>query len=106
MATPVNNKGAYITVSDASEVTVKSPITLSDNTIEKLADNVMTNLSEKELKDNEGDVLCKMVIKGKASKLANILSNVIGTYYKSDSSYTKGFDTDLKLTFMIQEDKK
>ena len=94
-------------VSNVSDVIVKSPITLSENTIEKLADNVMTNLSEKELKNNDdGDALCKMVIKGKASKLANIISNVIGTYYKSDSTYSKGFDTDLKLTFMIQEDKK
>lgn len=106
MATAVNSKGSYITVSDASEATVKSPITLSENTIEKLADNVMTNLSEKELKNNDDDVLCKMVIKGKASKLVNIIDQVIGTYYKSDSTYSKGFDTDLKLTFMIQEDKK
>jgi hypothetical protein len=63
-------------------------------------------MSNEELKDDDKDVLCKMVIKGKASSLVNILQNVLGTYYRSDSTYTKGFDTNLKVTFMIEEIKK
>jgi hypothetical protein len=62
-------------------------------------------MSNEELKDDEKDVLCKMVIKGKASGLVNILQNVLATYYRSDSTYTKGFDTNLKMTFMIEEIK-
>lgn len=83
-----------------------SPSCVNQETIEKLAKNVLTNMSNEELKDDEKDVLCKMVIKGKASGLVNILQNVLATYYRSDSTYTKGFDTNLKMTFMIEEVKK
>ncbi len=82
-----------------------SPSCVNQETIEKLAKNVLTNMSNEELKDDEKDVLCKMVIKGKASGLVNILQNVLATYYRSDSTYTKGFDTNLKMTFMIEEIK-
>jgi len=83
-----------------------SPSCVNQETIEKLGKNVLTNMSNEELKDDEKDVLCKMVIKGKASGLVNIVQNVLGTYYRSDSTYTKGFDTNLKMTFMIEEIKK
>lgn len=83
-----------------------SPSCVNQETIEKLAKNVLTNMSNEELKDDEKDVLCKMVIKGKASSLVGILQNVLSTYYRSDSTYTKGFDTNLKMTFMIEEVKK
>jgi hypothetical protein len=83
-----------------------NPSCVSQETVEKLAKNVLTNMSNEELKDDEKDVLCKMVIKGKASALVNILQNVLTTYYRSDSTYTKGFDTNLKMTFMIEEIKK
>ncbi len=82
-----------------------TPSSVKQETIEKLAKNVLTNMSNKELEE-DGNVLCKMVIKGKASGLVNILQNVLATYYKSDSTYTKGFDTNLKMTFMIEEIKK
>lgn len=83
-----------------------TPSSVNQETIEKLAKNVLTNMSNEELKDDEKDVLCKMVIKGKASALVNILQHVLATYYRSDSTYTKGFDTNLKMTFMIEEIKK
>lgn len=81
-----------------------TPSSVNQETIEKLAKNVLTNMSNKELEE-DGNVLCKMVIKGKASGLVNILQNVLSTYYRSDSTYTKGFDTNLKMTFMIEEIK-
>ena len=82
-----------------------TPSSVNQETIEKLAKNVLTNMSNEELEE-DGNVLCKMVIKGKASGLVNILQNVLATYYRSDSTYTKGFDTNLKMTFMIEEIKK
>ena len=74
--------------------------------LEELAHNVLTNMSKKELEDTEGDVLCKMVIKGKASSLASILGQVMSAYYKTSGNYTKGFDTNLKITLMIQKGEK
>lgn len=71
--------------------------------LEELAHNVLTNMSKKELEDTEGDVLCKMVIKGKASSLTSILGQIMSAYYRSSGNYTKGFDTNLKLTLMIQK---
>lgn len=93
--------GKYIDVSSSS---------VSTETLQRLAKNVLTNMSEKELNNNEGDVLCKMVIKGKASKIKNIVDEVLKTYY--ESAYTSGgihhpeINKELKLTLMIQEDKE
>ena len=49
------------------------------------------------------EVLCKMVIKGKASKLQLIIDNVINTYYRTSSSYQSGFDKELIVTLMIED---
>jgi len=84
-----------------------SPSSVNKETLEKLAKNVLTNMSTKELKEDEGDVLCKMVIKGKASRLKIIVDRVLDTYY--ESAYTSGgihhpeINKNLKMTFMIQE---
>ena len=40
---------------------------------------LITNLSSK--KEDDGEVLCKMVIKGKVSKLRNLTDSVLGAYY-------------------------
>lgn len=84
-----------------------SPSSVNKETLEKLAKNVLTNMSTKELKEDEGDVLCKMVIKGKASRLKTIVDKVLDAYY--ESAYTSGgihhpeINKNLKMTFMIQE---
>ena len=103
MATASNTKNSIVLTRGITST--DSPSCVNQETIEKLAKNVLTNMSNEELKDDEKDVLCKMVIKGKASGLVNILQNVLATYYRSDSTYTKGFDTNLKMTFMIEEIK-
>ena len=94
----MQNKG--VIVSD-------SPSCVNQETLEKLAKNVLSNMSTKELKEDEGDVLCKMVIKGKASRLKTIVDKVLDAYYAS--AYTSGgihhpeINKSLKMTFMIQE---
>lgn len=97
----MTENGKYIDVSSSS---------VSTDTLQRLTKNVLTNMSEKELKKDEGDVLCKMVIKGKASKIKGIVEEVLKTYY--ESAYTSGgihhpeINKELKLTLMIQEDKE
>ena len=87
------------------ETPVPSVPSLSKEIVKELENNgyLITNLSDK--KEEETEVLCKLCIKGKASKLANVLSNLMSTYYQSNSSYSKGFDTELKMTFMIEKVK-
>jgi len=103
MTTSSNTKNSIVLTRGITDK--DTPSSVNQETIEKLAKNVLTNMSNKELEE-DGNVLCKMVIKGKASGLVNILQNVLATYYRSDSTYTKGFDTNLKMTFMIEEVKK
>ena len=87
-----------------------SSSSVSTETLQRLTKNVLTNMSEKELKKDEGDVLCKMVIKGKASKIKGIVDEVLKTYhesaYNSGGIYHPEIDKELKLTLMIQEDKE
>jgi hypothetical protein len=81
---------------------------VKEETLRQLAKDIVTNLSEKELlkkQEDETEPLCKMLIKGKASKLINIVSSVLQTYYSSGTSYSKGFDTDLQMTFLIEKVK-
>lgn len=69
---------------------------------------IVTNLSNQK-REEEGEVLCKMAIKGNASKLRSIVESIICSLYQSSGNYTKGFDTYIKLTLMIEkakEDKK
>lgn len=80
-----------------------TPSSVNQETMEKLAKNVLTNMSNKELEKEEREVLCKMVIKGKASSLTNIITQVFTTYYKSPSNYNRGFDKELVVTLMIEK---
>ena len=63
---------------------------------------------EKIEKTQPKEVLCKMMIKGKASKLQSIIDQVINTYYRNSSAYQSGFDKELIVTLMIEdgEEKK
>ena len=100
---------ALIIKNNGDEESVSSS-SVNKETLEKLAKNVLTNMSTKELKEDEGDVLCKMVIKGKASRLKTIVDKVLDAYY--ESAYTSGgihhpeINKSLKMTFMIQEAKE
>jgi hypothetical protein len=79
--------------------TVETPI-LSKEIVEEIAKMMP---KEKIEKTPPREVLCKMVIKGKASKLQLIIDNVINTYYRTSSSYQSGFDKELIVTLMIEE---
>lgn len=101
MVTDSNTKNSIVLTRG---ITAKdTPSSVNKETIEKLAKNVLTNMSNEELKDDEKDVLCKMVIKGKASNLRNIVDQVFSTYYKSSSNYNRGYDKDLVVTLMIEK---
>lgn len=108
METASNTKNSIILTRGITDK--DSPSCVNQETIEKLAKNVLTNMSTKELKEDEGDVLCKMVIKGKASRLKTIVDKVLDAYY--ESAYTSGgvhhpeINKSLKMTFMIQEAKE
>ena len=108
MATASNTKNSIVLTRGITST--DSPSCVNQETIEKLAKNVLTNMSTKELKEDEGDVLCKMVIKGKASRLKTIVDKVLDAYY--ESAYTSGgvhhpeINKSLKMTFMIQEAKE
>ena len=108
METASNTKNSIVLTRGITDK--DSPSCVNQETIEKLAKNVLTNMSTKELKEDEGDVLCKMVIKGKASRLKTIVDKVLDAYY--ESAYTSGgvhhpeINKSLKMTFMIQEAKE
>ena len=88
--------------------TLKVQEGIKEDQLRELAKNIITNLSEKDLlkKEDETDVVCMMLIKGKASKLRDIIAKVLDTYYGSGTNYQKGFDTELKVTFMIEKVKE
>ena len=108
METASNTKNSIILTRGITDK--DTPSFVNQETIEKLAKNVLTNMSTKERKEDEGDVLCKMVIKGKASRLKTIVDKVLDAYY--ESAYTSGgvhhpeINKSLKMTFMIQEAKE
>jgi hypothetical protein len=108
MGTTSNTKNSIVLTRGITDK--DTPSFVNQETIEKLAKNVLTNMSTKELKEDEGDVLCKMVIKGKASRLKTIVDKVLDAYY--ESAYTSGgihhpeINKSLKMTFMIQEAKE
>ena len=88
--------------------TLKVQEGIKEDQLRELAKNIVTNLSEKDLlkKEEETDVVCKMLIKGKASKLRDIIAKVLDTYYSGGGTYSKAFDTELKVTFMIEKVKE
>lgn len=101
MVTTTNTKNSIVLTSGVTDK--DTPSFVNQETIEKLAKNVLTNMSNKELEKEEREVLCKMVVKGKASNLRNIVDQVFSTYYKSSSNYNKGFDKELVVTLMIEK---
>ena len=78
---------------------------LTNEQVEQLKKSgyIITNLGDK--KEDEGEVICKMAICGKASKLRNVVDSMFGTLSGADSSYNKGFDTNIRLTLMIEKIK-
>lgn len=88
--------------------TANDTLKQQDSQLRELAKNIVTNLSEKDLLKKEEDsteVVCKMLIKGKASRLRDIIAKVLDTYYGGGGTYTKPFDTELKVTFMVEKVK-
>lgn len=87
--------------------TANDTLKQQDSQLRELAKNIVTNLSEKDLlkKEEDTEVVCKMLIKGNASKLRDIIARVLDTYYGSGGTYTKAFDTELKVTFMVEKVK-
>jgi hypothetical protein len=101
MTTSSNTKNSIILTRGITDK--DTPSSVNQETIEKLAKNVLTNMSNKELEKEEREVLCKMVVKGKASGLRNIVDQIFSNYYKSSGNYTKGYDKDLVVTLMIEK---
>ena len=64
---------------------------------------IVTNLGDK--KEDEGEVICKMAICGKASKLRNVVDSMFSTLSGGGTSYAKAFDTQIKVTLMIEKVK-
>jgi hypothetical protein len=54
-------------------------------------------------KEEKGEVVCKMAVRGKASKLRGILDTLMCMFSQSSGSYGKGFDTELKVTLLIEK---
>ena len=69
---------------------------------------LVTNLTDK--KEDDGEVLCKMAIKGKVSKLRNLMDTVLGAFYSSPYvSNSKNYpevNPTIKLTLMVEEVKE
>lgn len=82
----------------------KSPSGLTQEQLDKLTKQIMKMMPTEPIeKTKPNNVLCKMVMKGKASSLANTLSSIMNHFYKSNSSYSKGFDKELIITLMVEE---
>ena len=87
--------------------TLKPQEAIKDDQLRELAKSIATNLSEKELLEKEEEpteVVCKMLIKGKATKLRDIIAKVLDSYY-GGGQYQKAYDHELKITFMIEKVK-
>lgn len=78
---------------------------LTNEQVEQLKKSgyIITNLGDK--KEDEGEVICKMAICGKASKLRNVVDSMFSTLSGGGTSYSKAFDTQIKLTLMIEKVK-
>ena len=64
---------------------------------------IVTNIADK--KEDECEVICKMAICGKASKLRNVVDSMFNTLAGGGTSYAKAYDTQIKLTLMIEKVK-
>ena len=69
---------------------------------------LVTNITDK--KEDESEVLCKMAIKGKCSKLRPLVDGVLATYYTSsynaNNKHYPEVNPQLKLTLMIEKVKE
>jgi hypothetical protein len=69
---------------------------------------LVTNITDK--KEDESEVLCKMAIKGKCSKLRTLVDSILGTYYASsynaNNKYYPEVNPQLKVTLMIEKVKE
>lgn len=69
---------------------------------------LVTNITDK--KEDESEVLCKMAIKGKCSKLRSLVDSILGTYYASsynaNNKHYPEVNPQLKLTLMIEKVKE
>lgn len=69
---------------------------------------LITNLTDK--KEDESEVLCKMAIKGKCSKLRSLVDTVLSTYYASsynaNNKHYPEYNPMLKVTLMIEKVKE
>ena len=69
---------------------------------------LVTNLTDK--KEDESEVLCKMAIKGKCSKLRSLVDTVLSTYYASsynaNNKHYPEYNPMLKVTLMIEKVKE
>lgn len=69
---------------------------------------LVTNITDK--KEDESEVLCKMAIKGKCSKLRSLVDSVLATYYASaynaNNKHYPEYNPMLKVTLMIEKVKE
>ena len=69
---------------------------------------LVTNITDK--KTDESEVLCKMAIKGKCSKLRTLVDSVLATYYASaynaNNKHYEEYNPTLKVTLMIEKVKE
>jgi hypothetical protein len=69
---------------------------------------IVTNITDK--KEDESEVLCKMAIKGKCSKLRTLVDSILGTYYansyNANNKYYPEVNPQLKVTLMIEKVKE
>lgn len=83
----------------------KDPSGLTQEQLDKLTKQIMKMIPTEPIeKTKPKDVLCKMVMKGKASNLANTIASVMTHFYKANSSYSKGFDKEVIVTLMVEEE--
>ena len=104
MAT-VNTKNSVVVTRPIQEPhKVESEISKEAEILAKLKDEIVKMMpTEPVEKTKPKEVLCKMMLKGKASTLNNTISNIMSNFYRSSSSYSKGFDKDVIVTFMVED---
>lgn len=82
----------------------KQSIAQEAETLAKLKEEIIRMMPKEPVeKEKPKDVLCKMMLKGKASTLNNTISNIMSNFYRSNTSYTKGFDKEVIVTLMVED---
>lgn len=69
---------------------------------------LVTNITDK--KEDESEVLCKMAIKGKCSKLKTLINTLMSSYYSeaynSGGKHYEENNPEVKITLMIEKVKE